>query len=123
MKIRTRNLPANAILYPFNDSEFDVQAELWSRIRQEGFEVRGEVKAVCMDDDRRRKAFLDLVVFNRVTLKPLAIIECKNSPNNHQEIGGRQKRKYSKFNLPLLLCANRSQIDPTLRNLLTILHC
>lgn len=112
MKTKLKDLPLNIIPYPQQDSEFDVQAELWRRLKEIGFDVRGEVRAVCDDGGKRSRTRLDLVVFDN--RRAIAIIECKNSDKSTRcVVTGRQGRRYSKFSLPLFLCVNRSKIDLT----------
>lgn len=100
----------NNISYPESESEFEVQAKLYRKLVEVGYDVRGEVKAVCEDFGRRRKCRFDLVVFKNSI--PKVIIECKNSfSQDFMDIKSRQLRRYSKFALPIVECMNSNMID------------
>lgn len=100
----------NVIFYPSFNSEFEIQAELYKELSEMRIDVRGEVSALCYDNGRH-KVYFDLVVFKNQ--KPICIIETKNSLNNNsiKLSNGRQKRRYEKFNIPILCCRNLSQVD------------
>lgn len=99
------------IRYPLKESEFEVQANLYWALKNEGFHVRGEVNEWCQDFGEDHRVFFDLVVFTAIRL-PLAIIECKNS-ETLVRLGKRQTRRYGQFGVPVLACFNSGQIAQT----------
>lgn len=106
----------NVITYPEFSSEFDIQAETYMAIKQAGYKVHGEVRAICEDFGKRHKCRLDLVVFDPYD-RPVLIIECKDSDNGSYALdeGTRQHRRYHKFNLPVLRVGSLEQIPRVLR--------
>ena len=95
--------------YPKKFSEFEIQAQLYSKLLQSGYDVRGEVKA--------HRCRFDLVIFDE-NKNAQAIIEVKNyrnltSPNTLTK----QYQKYKKFNKMLLYCCNKLQIESTLKQI------
>lgn len=92
------------INYPERTAEFEIQAELYTAIKELGFDVRGEVKAY--------RSMFDLVVFK--LYKPKCIIEVKSSKNiirSRERLSkSGQHRKYSMFNLPLVYCYSKQEI-------------
>ena len=105
-----KNKNINTIIYPDFESEFEVQAKLYRKLVEAEYDVRGEVRAVCEDFGKRQRCRFDLVVFKKGV--PKMIIECKNrSSKDFIGIGTRQLRRYSKFNLPIVVCMNSNMID------------
>lgn len=98
------------ISYPKKETEFEVQAKLYCKLKKQGFNVRGNVKIYG-------KCHLDLVVFdNDNTAK--CIIEVKNwklNSNIEKKLmkpsRKAQKEKYLKYNLPLIYCTHSAYID------------
>lgn len=95
------------IPYPVKDSEFEVQAALYNRLKQDGFIVRGEVSARLSYSTKCR---MDLVVYDQKA-KPKVIIECKNSTNKDWQSQptafvrkSRQSQRYAGFGVPVLQC-------------------
>ena len=92
--------------YPWQFSEFEVQAKLYARLVAMGLNVRGNVpasfvaeKGAWMEDVR---VVFDLVVYDSEN-NAICIIECKNSeerrePNPHS----RQYLRYTRFNAELI---------------------
>ena len=98
------------IQYPKRMSEFEVQALLWMELKKRCIDVRGCVPCRTIDGDKHPKCYLDLVVFSDLRT-PMFIIECKNRPEPGSAIlGARQRRRYSRFNIPLLVCDHDSKI-------------
>ena len=103
------------IYYPTKLSEFEIHAQLYSMLREGGIDARGCVPARCLEPDHRTpKTYLDIVVFSELRT-PIVIVECKNraedSPNPGK-LGTRQLRRYSSFDIPLLICDRESMIRP-----------
>lgn len=82
-----------AIPYRREWSEFEVQAYLWSKLRERGVDVRGEVTS---RDGRNR---FDLVIFENHL--PVLIIEVK--PDNMNFSPLKQVTRYEGFGLPVEL--------------------
>lgn len=103
------------IYYPENRiSEFEIQAELYNELKQQGLNVRGEVKA--------KQSRLDIVVFNEQN-KAVCIIEVKSQKKERAT-----QRKYKRvqkyedlFKLPVLTCLNRKQINETVNKVKEII--
>ena len=81
-------------------SEFEVQAYLWTELRQLGINVRGEVK--CQFSGRAQVRF-DLAVFDGGRL--VGVIECKREG---KQMGSdwrstRQGARYAQFGVPVRL--------------------
>lgn len=102
----------NEIQYPTYFSEFEIQAEIYHRLKERGHKVRGNVKARCIDGGKRPRVYFDLVVFGAYE-QPLVIVECKNimAPSGNETLGGRQLRRYSKFSVPIVACFNMETVD------------
>lgn len=118
-------LSCGKIAYPLKPSEFDIQAELFGRLRTLGFDVRGEVGAYCSDHGKEHRTNLDLVVFNSKR-EPCVIIEVKDHPRPKENaftvgrcLGSRQHRRYSSFGIPLWTCFTDSEIPRIVEKLLT----
>ncbi len=101
------------IPFPYRIAEFEIQAELFNKLRTQGFNVRGEVKA--------EKSRLDLVIFNTEN-RAKCSIEVKSS----QRI---KKRKYKRvekyeelFNLPVIVCVHNDQINQTIDEVRRIMN-
>jgi hypothetical protein len=102
------------IAYPHKISEFEVQAQLYTALREQGLDVRGSVPARTVENAVMPRCYFDLVVFSAYKT-PVVIIECKNRPERaaKRPLGGRQLRRYSTFNVPLILCDRLSEIKNT----------
>jgi hypothetical protein len=107
------------IEYPKWWSEFEVQAALWSKLKAEGLDVRGCVKSRTIDFGKRPRVYFDLVVFS-AHRTPIVIIECKNRKQRIRRLGSRQQRRYSAFDIPLLVCANQDDIDPVAQEVMQL---
>jgi len=109
----------NSIDYPHGCSEFEIQAELYHRLRNLGVDVRGSVPSKCEDFGKFKRVIFDLVVFKGSTATH--IIECKSRENTrtapHQN--SRQLRRYSKFGVPLIWCFHFDQIEETIKKVMT----
>lgn len=87
-------------------TEFEVQAYLWSNLRQLEFNVRGEVKAVYAGRQRVR---FDLAVFEDGNL--VGIIEVKARPRKHKNgwENTRQGSRYKQYGVPIRLVYGMDQ--------------
>ena len=99
---------ANEIEYPKSVSEFEIQAELYQAIKIAGFDVRGEVRAACLDFGRPHLVRIDLVVYR--DCKAVVLIECKRSATETLNVNVRQGRRYSMFGLPVIVCGSLERI-------------
>lgn len=85
------------IRYPFHRSEFELQSDLYQRLKRDGMDVRGEVPSRYSG----AKSCFDLVVF--LNRHAVCLIEVKDSPHDLVVIKRhtRQARKYSLYDIPL----------------------
>lgn len=92
---------------PSKVSEFEMQAELYFRLKRLGFDVRGEVTAMYQGE----RSMFDLVVF--VNNQGAVIIEVKNSRADALRYGKktRQNRKYKAYDLPLVYYTTATPIE------------
>jgi hypothetical protein len=84
------------------DTEFEVQATLFSSLRANGFDVRGEIQwSQRRENERGRVCRFDLVLYEGG--RAIHIVEVKSSRVNHS--GGvsntRQARRYREFGVPV----------------------
>lgn len=121
-KRHARHLRSSAmrhqIQWPRHESEFEVHANLYAALRDVGFIVRGCVQAWCDDPDPHR-VYFDLVVFDRINGKAIAVIECKNDQCSRCELasGTRQERRYGMFGVPVLKCGGSPYIGRTIERI------
>ncbi|MCK5611718.1 type I restriction enzyme HsdR N-terminal domain-containing protein [Candidatus Pacearchaeota archaeon] len=103
------------IKYPERISEFEIQSLTYGILRKEGFIVRGEVKAY--------KSRLDIVVYDEQK-KAVCIIEVKSRKRIRTRTKKyKQVQKYEElFNLPVLVCVSKSQIQDTLNQVRRIMN-
>lgn len=93
-------------------SEFEIQAMLYGRLKQEGFNVKGEVKA--------KKSRLDLVVYD-VRNKPVCIIETKSWKWKTKSTETKQLTKYRElFDVPVLVCGRTFQVEKTVDKVINL---
>jgi hypothetical protein len=98
----------NAVIHkPERPTEFEMQAELYFRLKKLGLDVRGEVSA-SFDGGR---SFFDLVVFHGH--HGAVIIEVKNNDAGALRYGKktRQNRKYKSYGLPLVYFTTATPIE------------
>jgi hypothetical protein len=95
------------ITQPLKRSEFEMQAELYFRLKKLGLDVRGEVPA----KHEGERSFFDLVVFHGYF--GAVIIEVKNSEAEALRNGKktRQNRKYKAYDLPLVYYTTTTPIE------------
>lgn len=105
---------AVVITQPNKPSEFEIQSDLYSRLKALGLDVRGEVPAK-LDG---KKSIFDLVVFNGQ--QAVVIIEVKNSPNLALLYGKktRQSVKYKAYGLPVVFCTTATPIETVVETVL-----
>lgn len=107
------------IMPPKRETEFEVKAELYCKLKEKGFNVRGPVTS---DDSR-----FDLVVFDKDN-NVKCIIEVKKwKPEEVKKKSNRPKtktqhEKYNKYNLPLLTCY-RSNLNETIEDVTKLFVC
>lgn len=102
------------ILEPNNQSEFEVQAFIWSELKKLGINVRGEVKVPYPEPgDRRAVCRFDLAIFKFGKLA--GIIEVKSNIIKHKKEGGwnatRQGTRYATFGVPIALIYGQKQAE------------
>ncbi len=112
----------NFVQYPEGTSEFEVQAELYLRLKRMGLDCRGCVAAWCDDFGKNHRVFLDLAVFNDEK-ELVAIIEVKNWDREVSALGHhtRQQRRYSKFGVPVILCSGIARIEEAVKEVMDCL--
>lgn len=89
-------------------TEFEIQAELFYRLKALGYKVRGEIGVTKPD---KRNCRFDLVIFDNDE-NPALIIEVKKDFN----IIGIQGKYYESFTgLPCIYCFGPNDIDKTIR--------
>jgi hypothetical protein len=95
---------------PKRETEFEVQAMLYTELRSLGFNVRGEVPAVWNVKPLRKCRF-DLAEF--VDGKMVGIIEVKSAPITHRTAQGwngtRQGYRYSRWGVPVAVVYGMKQ--------------
>jgi hypothetical protein len=103
------------IYYPNRLSEFEIQSDIYQRIKQSGLEVKGEVKA--------KNSRLDLVVYD-ANNNAICIIEVKSRARARTtEKKYKRVQKYEQlFNLPVIVCTHPSQIEQTVNKVKELLN-
>lgn len=85
------------------ETEFEVQAALFSSLRRIGLDVRGEVKwcHTAKKGARRETCRFDLVIYRDD--RPVRIVEVKAAPMKHKDgvENTRQGRRYRRFGVPV----------------------
>jgi hypothetical protein len=105
-----------SIKFPRKHSEFEVQAELYSKLKLAGYNVRGEVEAKQIG---RRGCRFDLVIFDGEEAR--IIIEVKSRRRLlDRQLDTPQLRRYRSWNIPVLLCRCMDEIEPTFNNVLEL---
>jgi type I site-specific restriction endonuclease len=104
--------------YPKNNykSEFEIQSDIYQKLKSLGFDVRGEVR---WRDKSYSSGFkqcsFDLVIFK--DKKAIAIIEVKNNKKKIINKKSRQFIKYSQFNIPLFYSFSLNDVDDIINKL------
>jgi hypothetical protein len=110
--------------YPERRSEFEIQAELYALLRPI-CDVRGGVRSMCKDRGEWCHVVFDLVVFYP-DRRPALIIECKDTPTNHNMClppKCRQQRRYSMFGVPVIRCGAIEQFNTIIERVKAELEC
>lgn len=99
---------------PKRESEFDVQAQLWSSLRSKGIDVRGEVKTRAKFEGCRKSSVtcrFDLVVYAQG--EAVLIIEVKARPVAHKNgfADTRQGTRYPCFGIPAVVAYGMGSVD------------
>lgn len=93
----------HVIQFPEMESEFEVQAFLYSKLIDLGYAVRGEVQVLGNFGLRKTKAScrFDLIVFEKQ--QPILILEIKARKVKHKTCveDTRQSQKYRTFGIPV----------------------
>lgn len=91
-------------------TEFEMQAELYAKLKNEGHKVRGEIRGYGASG----KCQLDLVVF--AGNEAACIIEVKNSPQLEILAGKhtRQSAKYAEFGIPVIYYTTAVRVEDVL---------
>jgi len=96
-------------LSPTSETEFEVQAKLFSALKQHGFEVRGEVSWRLKPIGSCR---FDIVIYEGG--EPARIVEVKSSPVKHRSgtlEDTRQGRRYRLFGVPVTFVYGSADAD------------
>lgn len=92
----------SVVAEPQHQTEFEVQATLYTALRELGFNVRGEVRVRYGE---RGQCRFDLAEFDDGRLK--GIIEVKAAPITHRNSKGwngtRQGRRYGEWGVPVVV--------------------
>lgn len=100
-------------------SEFEIQARLYNKLREEGFNVRGELNAKLSHD---RNCRLDLVVYD-YNNNPVCIIEVKSwaKPRSIRRYSNKQLKRYRKLGYPVLLCCHKNMMSAVIQEVKDIM--
>ena len=93
------------IEYPKRCNSTEVQAEIYRKLKDLGFNVRLEVKAI--------KCRFDIVIFDKYN-NARCIIEAKSRNKNYDNeryYRSVQYKKYCKYGIPVILCCRLEEID------------
>lgn len=85
---------------PKGETEFEVQAYLWSELRNKGINARGEVKTKYA---KRQYVRFDIAIFRDGILTQ--IIEVKKSKIKHKTswLNTRQGKRYNEYGVPVCI--------------------
>ena len=103
---------------PDKFTEFEVQATIWTALRQMGFNARGEIKTRFVCERKRSCCRFDILVYKQDG-DVLCIIEIKSDKrkdlSNWSET--RQGKRYAEFGVPVYLIHGMSHSLKFLANL------
>jgi len=103
---------------PSKQSEFEVQAYLWSNLRKLGINARGEVKVKYPDANKRARCRFDIAIFEDGFLS--GILEVKAAPIKHKTgngwLGTRQGIRYNSFGVPVMIIYGQKQAEDFLKD-------
>jgi len=105
------------ISYPLKPTEFEIQAELYLKMRGLGIDVKGELK-ISKKQTGTRGSIFDLVIFKE--RKAVAIVEVKKRYRGLGAGGTIQEAKYKEFGIPLIYCF-RDNIEDTVKEIQKLL--
>lgn len=108
---------------PKRESEFDVQAQIWSSLRDLGLDVRGEVKTRAKFEGCRKSSVtcrFDLVVYAQG--EAVLIIEVKARPVSHKSAftDTRQGLRYPCFGIPVVVAYGMGSVDEVISHAMTL---
>lgn len=94
--------------YPLFKSEFEIHAELYSKLIKESLDARGEVKWLTGRTQKGwKECRCDIVIFKNKIAR--VIVEVKRVKKDRN--GSRQQMKYSLSGVPLLYCCGEDEVD------------
>ena len=99
-------------------SEFEIQAELYYRIKELGFNIRGEVSCFYSENRVTNKARFDLLVLDKDNNPKLIIEVKKRSQLNLSIRESKQMEKYKITGLECIYCLGQSNIDNCINNVI-----
>lgn len=100
------------IKYPYKESEFEIQAAIFNRLKELGYDVRGEVTDIQPEREKGfRQSRFDLVVFENKKAK--FIIEVKNYKKTN--FNTRQDLKYLQYEAELIYCSSINGIEDLIK--------
>lgn len=115
------HLTPNTIVYPSSwVSEFEIQAELYSKLNACGIITRGCVMGTYSDGIKLRTVYFDLVVFKK-DYTPVCIIEVKKDDSTYLPANSFQKMKYEAFCTTLLHCGSVAAVNNCVLQVLKLL--
>jgi len=101
--------------YPKELSEAEIQAILYNKLKESGFNVRLEISCI----NNKKKSIFDVVVYTNLLDKPtgVLIIEVKKASSvlrkqAHKSLK-KQARKYAEYDADLIYCVGESDIIST----------
>lgn len=105
------------VLGSYKVSEFDTQAMLWSALKKDGFNVRGEVRGTLQGEKTGKstgnKVRLDLVIFSD-NGKPLIAIEVKQKRGPSWRtafVQSNQFKAYTLLGIPVVMVCGHLQAE------------
>jgi len=99
------------IQFPSSDSTFEIKAELYKRLLDAGFIVRGEVK--IKSTPTNPGCCFDLIIYDE-DKKAIAIIEYRKYKSKFHPSRLMKKetmKKYQQFGLPIFMIEKLSEVD------------
>lgn len=108
------------IPYPDTYSESEIQATLYSKLKELRFDVRLEVRAKDIFDIEGKRIYgvFDIVIFDKYNKEPLIIIETKKKRNKGSKLVYEQLERYKNYKIPVILCDGHTKIQQTI-NIIT----
>ena len=89
--------------------EDNIKAELYRQLRNNNVAVVVEYSIPIRGDKVRKKVIPDLLVFNPNTLRPILIVEVKNTKRLNTNT--KQIKRYKKLRIPILVINNYYSVN------------